>query len=148
MLSGNPMDVPREHNIQLTIPSILGYERIVKDVASGISEDMEFPEDRTAKLRMAVGEACANAIEHGNREDPTLSVRITFTRYPSRLEIEVLDQGSGLKEKPKLPDADAKFAGTESPRGWGVFLMERTVDEVSFGPGPEGGHVTRLVVHL
>ena len=142
------MERHSEHTVELTIPSILGYESIVKDVASGISRDMGFSEERTARLRTGVGEACANAIEHGNREDPTLPVRITFTRYPSRLEIEILDQGGGLKEKPKLPDADAKFAGTESPRGWGVFMMERTVDEVSFGPGAEGGHVTRLVVHL
>ena len=142
------MEPHDEHTVELTIPSILGYERIVKDVASGISEEMDFSEDRTAKLRTAVGEACANAIEHGNHQDPSLPVRITFTRSPSRLEIEVLDQGSGLKEEPKLPDAEAKFAGTESPRGWGVFLMRRTVDELSFGPGPEGGHVTRLVVRL
>ena len=58
--------------------------------------------------------------------------------HASRLEIDILDQGSSLKAKPKPPDVDAKLAGTESPRGWGIPLMERTVDEVGFAPGSEG----------
>jgi anti-sigma regulatory factor (Ser/Thr protein kinase) len=29
------------------------------------------------------------------------------------------------------PDIEAKLAGEQAPRGWGLFLVERMVDEVT-----------------
>jgi anti-sigma regulatory factor (Ser/Thr protein kinase) len=32
---------------------------------------------------------------------------------------------------PETPDLDAKLIGRQSPRGWGLFLIEHMVDQVS-----------------
>ncbi len=136
----------RGHRVAISIPSILGYEEIVTAVASGLAEQIDFPEERIPKLRSAVSEACANAIEHGNKQDPSVPVNVTYD--PSRLQIDLIDQGPGLKEMPKKPDRAAQLARKESPRGWGIFLIKHMVDELSFAPGADGGHVTRLIFHL
>ena len=45
-----------------------------------------------------------------------------------------------------MPDLDAKLAGLQSPRGWGLFLMRELVDEVRTRDSA-GGHTVELVVH-
>jgi anti-sigma regulatory factor (Ser/Thr protein kinase) len=46
------------------------------------------------------------------------------------------------------PDIEAKIAGREPPRGWGVFLIRNLVDEVQFDAKAGGGHEIRMVIHL
>ena len=45
--------------------------------------------------------------------------------------MRVTDQG-GEKPIPDAvtPDIEAKLAGEQTPRGWGLFLIEQMVDEV------------------
>ncbi len=38
--------------------------------------------------------------------------------------------GSQARPNPISPDLEAKLAGLQSPRGWGLFLMEHLVDEM------------------
>jgi anti-sigma regulatory factor (Ser/Thr protein kinase) len=46
----------------------------------------------------------------------------------------------------EVPDLDAKLAGFQSPRGWGLFLMRELVDEVRTRDSA-GGHTVELVLH-
>jgi hypothetical protein len=45
------------------------------------------------------------------------------------------------------PDLEAKLAGLQSPRGWGLFLMRNLVDEVSI-TGDGHHHIIELIMHL
>jgi anti-sigma regulatory factor (Ser/Thr protein kinase) len=46
--------------------------------------------------------------------------------------VRVSDQGSGPPaQKPQAPDLEAKIAGRQSPRGWGLFLIEEMVDQTN-----------------
>jgi anti-sigma regulatory factor (Ser/Thr protein kinase) len=49
-------------------------------------------------------------------------------------------------EEAEVPDLDAKLAGAQSPRGWGLFLMRELVDEVRTRDSV-GGHTVELVLH-
>jgi anti-sigma regulatory factor (Ser/Thr protein kinase) len=56
---------------------------------------------------------------------------VTVLASPERLVVRVADHGGGpALPRPELPDLDAKLAGEQSPRGWGLFLIERMVDEL------------------
>ena len=44
-------------------------------------------------------------------------------------------------------DLEAKLAGEQTPRGWGLFLIRNMVDELHVG-GPEDRHAIELVVRL
>jgi len=45
------------------------------------------------------------------------------------------------------PNIDAKLAGLQSPRGWGLFLIEKMVDQVEVLDTPNG-HTVELTVNL
>jgi anti-sigma regulatory factor (Ser/Thr protein kinase) len=70
-----------------------------------------------------------NAIEHGNQGDPELPMAITVLADNERILVRIRDQGGGRPiPDAVLPNLEAKLAGDQSPRGWGLFLIEKMVD--------------------
>ena len=70
-----------------------------------------------------------NAIEHGNKGDPDLPVFISVLADNEKILIRIRDQGGGRTiPDPVTPNLEAKLAGEQSPRGWGLFLIEKMVD--------------------
>jgi anti-sigma regulatory factor (Ser/Thr protein kinase) len=89
---------------------------------------------RLERLKTAVSETAMNAIEYGSVGDPGVPVRIRVERRPTSLQVRIADAGLGgavpdLAEA-ELPDLDAKLAGIQKPRGWGLFLIQQMVDRV------------------
>ena len=105
-------------------------------------------EARLDRLKTAVGEATMNAMEHGNeyRADRPVSIRVLGSA--DSLRVQVSDLG-GVIELPERedPDIEAKLAGRQKPRGWGLFLIEQMVDEARV-TGDEGRRTLELVVRL
>jgi len=136
-----------DKNIELHIPSVMGYEKIAMECAASMAKKMGFTEDRIEDLKTAVAEACLNAIEHGNKLDTSTKVGITLTVEESRLQVSVRDEGKGIGKIP-TPNIERKIEGGDKPRGWGIFLIKSLVNEVTFEPSPEGGNVTKMVIYL
>jgi anti-sigma regulatory factor (Ser/Thr protein kinase) len=86
---------------------------------------------RMERLKTAVAEAVMNAMEHGNHFIEDLLVDIEVWVDDQRLYVLVSDHG-GSQAIPTHtePDLEAKLAGIQSPRGWGLFLIENMVDEL------------------
>jgi serine/threonine-protein kinase RsbW len=155
-----PMDKPRmdeaqtgEHrsNIELRLPSRLGFEKVAMGTAASVAHLMGFAEDRIQDLKTAVAEACINAMEHGNKLDEKLCVGVILSVGPETLEVKVLDTGEGPKG-PKghaaAPNIDRKMQEEEEARGMGMFLIEALVDEVEWVSSPPSGSYARMVIHL
>jgi serine phosphatase RsbU (regulator of sigma subunit)/anti-sigma regulatory factor (Ser/Thr protein kinase) len=103
---------------------------------------------RLERLKTAVGEATMNAMEHGSayRADRPVSIRVL--RAPDRLRVQITDLGGATELQPAAaPDLEAKLAGEQTPRGWGLFLIEKMVDEANV-TGHGGRRTLELVVHL
>ena len=49
--------------------------------------------------------------------------------------------------EPEEPDLEAKLAGLQSPRGWGLFLIKNMVDEMNVTK-EENRHKVELVMNL
>jgi serine/threonine-protein kinase RsbW len=133
--------------VELRIPSVLGFEKIAMDFAASVARTMQFPNERIDDLKTAVAEACINAIEHGNKLDASTKVGVTLRIDGSKLQVDVQDEGTGI-EQVETPNIDEKIKGTEKARGWGVFLIESLMDEVTFESKPGGGNVVKMVIHL
>lgn len=134
--------------VELRLPSKLGFEKVAMQTASGVARLMGFPDDRIEDLKTAVAEACINAIEHGNRFDERLSIGIILSMEDGKLEVKILDSGSGLHKKMNRPDIDRKMHGEEQARGMGMFLMQALVDEAEWTQTPHGGNCVRLMIRL
>jgi anti-sigma regulatory factor (Ser/Thr protein kinase) len=114
-----------------TLPSAPGNERLAVEQVAAAVQELALPAARLERLKSAVGEAVANAIEHGNQSRPQLPVKLTVLVSATALCVRVSDQGGGLPHaETAVPDLDAKLAGRQTPRGWGVFLIKNLVDDV------------------
>ncbi len=113
------------------VPSVEGNERMAIDKVSALLAE-HLTQVRLDRLKTAVGETVMNAIEHGNRFDPSVNAEVRILASESRVVVRVADFG-GAQELPEAvtPDLEAKIAGEQSPRGWGLFLIEKMVDEVN-----------------
>ncbi len=132
-------------SVEIYLPSILGYEKIARNAAAAIAQEMGFSDDRIDDLQTAVAEACMNAIEHGNRSERSAKVTVLLTAAESgELEVKVTDEGHT-----PLPD-ELPQAGRlgEDNRGWGMFFIEQLMDKVEFSRLPEGGNSVRMVIYL
>ena len=136
-----------DNKVELHIPSVMGYEKIAMECAASMAKKMGFTEDRIEDLKTAVAEACLNAIEHGNKMDTSTKVGITLTVEESKLQVLVKDQGKGL-DKVTVPNIENKIEGKDQPRGWGIFLIKRLMNEVTFESSPEGGNITKMIIYL
>ncbi|AGB24438.1 serine phosphatase RsbU, regulator of sigma subunit [Mycobacterium sp. JS623] len=89
--------------------------------------------DQSMDVLIAVGEAVANAIEHGHRDNPGGIISVGGTAMVDRVQLTVTDSGSW---KPPQPARD-------STRGRGIALMRALMQEVAIDPGVAG-----TTVHL
>ena len=143
------MSKMKSTNVEVRLPSQLGYEKVAMSTAAAVAKLMGFREDRVEDLKTAVAEACINAIEHGNRLNESLSVGVVLSAGADALEVKVIDDGKGLKGLPPKPDIDRKIHGEEDPRGMGMFLIQALVDEAEWVKGSNGkSSYVRLVIRL
>jgi anti-sigma regulatory factor (Ser/Thr protein kinase) len=84
-----------------------------------------------ARLQTAVAEATMNAIEHGNQFNPHLRVAIQVLQTSRKLIVRITDHGGGRPVPDAVPpNLEAKLEGLQSPRGWGLFLIQNMVDQM------------------
>jgi serine/threonine-protein kinase RsbW len=146
-----PAGGKRYREVELRIPSELGWERTAVDLAAAVARIMGFPSDRIDDIRTAVSEATLNAIEHGNALDKDQNVTVVLVPEDEKLEIKVRDRSTAPFARDKAgapaPILAEKIAGLSSARGWGLFLIESLVDEVEYSYTGVG-NLVRMVVHL
>lgn len=112
-----------------------GNERVaLARVADAVAE-LPLTGRRLEGLKTAVAEATMNAIEHGNGNRSEVPVLVRVTTAAGAVQVAITDQGGVAAEaaasSPVLPDLDAKLAGLQSPRGWGLFLIKSMVDDMT-----------------
>jgi serine phosphatase RsbU (regulator of sigma subunit)/anti-sigma regulatory factor (Ser/Thr protein kinase) len=130
------------------LPSAPGNERQAIERVESAVADLGLDSARLERLKTAVAEATMNAMEHGNeyRADRPVSIRVIHT--PDRLSVHVTDRGDrGVLPAVEEPDLEAKLEGRQKPRGWGLLLIEKMVDETRVTS--EGGNRSlELVMRL
>jgi serine phosphatase RsbU (regulator of sigma subunit)/anti-sigma regulatory factor (Ser/Thr protein kinase) len=125
-----------------------GNEREAMTRIEGAVAGLGLESARLERLKTAVAEATMNAMEHGNeyRADRPVSIRVIHT--PEQLSVHVTDRGdAGELPEPEKPDLEAKLEGRQTPRGWGLLLIEKMVDEARV-TSEEGRRTIELILRL
>ena len=125
-----------------------GNERLAIDQVAEAVAGLGLDGPRLERLKTAVGEATMNAIEHGNGNRPELPVVVSVVADDTDVTVRITDQG-GERVLPEVetPDLEAKLAGLQTPRGWGLFLIQNMVDRLETTVD-QHHHTIELTMHL
>ena len=130
------------------VPAAPGNERLAMQHIDEFARAWPLSAKRREQLATAVAEATMNAMEHGNGYGaaPVTLQALTSSRA---LAVRISDEGAGGTALPgvAVPDLDAKLTGAQSPRGWGLFLIQQMVDRLRVLEGTER-HTVELLMYF
>lgn len=113
----------------------------VREEVARMLEPLSFPESSLFDIKVALGEALANAVRHGSPGDGEPMISVGVSAYSDRVVIEVGDSGSGFDGTPR--ESDDLYA----PNGRGIMFMRKLTDRVEFDRSDLGGTLVRLTKH-
>jgi serine/threonine-protein kinase RsbW len=99
-------------------------------------------DDARYRVDLAVREALANAIKHGNAENPSKQVHVDLAVEDDHLLIRIEDEGAGFDPGRVANPLDPE--NILNPNGRGILFMKRFMDEIQYGSGPGGGTMVTL----
>lgn len=126
--------------VTLALPMVPDMEIEASKTATAIAESMRMTPDRIDEVRMAVVEACINALEHSRATDREIYVtfQVLGDKDPEMLRITVRDTGVGFSPGDiEEPSMDSKIKAVRK-RGWGLKIIRGLMDEVEIHSGSEG----------
>jgi serine/threonine-protein kinase RsbW len=134
-------------SVHLTFPASPEYLILARLALSGIARTYPVDEATLADLKLAVTEACGNAVRHAYPEAEG-SVSVRYTVDGDVLEIAVEDRGAGLRLVPLVEDGDGGPQGLPEG-GMGMAIIRAIVDDVDVSDGPDGiGTVVTMAKRL
>lgn len=133
---------PEPPSVHLAIESRLENIDLVQVVVEESLQRLELDQEAAQFVGLAVREAVANAIRHGNQEDPQKRVEIDFRVEAGEVVIAVQDEGEGF-DPTQVPDPLAE-ENLLRPNGRGLLFMRNFMDSIECSARPEGGTVVTL----
>ena len=134
--------------LALEVPASAEYIAIARLVVSSLATSRrDLADERIDDLKLAVSEACTNAIEAHRAADSDERVRIEVRENNDKFEVTIEDRGQGfdpatLPLHPPVTDPDR----LNFERGLGIPLIRTLVDLVEFVPSAKGTAV-RLTLY-
>lgn len=124
--------------IHLTLLSDIKYLEVVQSVSDSFSSLAGLDGEDAYWVGLSIREAVTNAIMHGNKDDSSVPVKLSFRQASDKLIVTVKDQGEGVDES-KIPDP-LNPDNLLKPGGRGIFLVKSFMDNVFFNTPEEGGN--------
>jgi len=140
------MSAPLDRDtIEITSPCEPRFLSVVRLTVAGMAARAGLGVAEVDDVKVAVSEACTNAMEHAyppaeGKACPVIRVRMTAREGELRVEVE--DEGGGFDPK-RLPKVDLEQRVQEEG-GLGVYLMHQLMDEVKIESAPGSG--TRIIM--
>lgn len=133
-------------SVHLELSSNHELTDLVQAVSDELAGMLGFSDDEGHWIGMAIREAVNNAIKHGNRQDPSKKVSVTFHYDVNELTVSVRDEGDGFDVRsvpdPLLPENLLRTSGR------GVFYIRSFMDSVEFSDTSGKGTEVRMVKRL
>ena len=131
-----------EKEIKFSISSKIEAIDEAVQKATGFASEAGFADDAIFGIDMAVREALANAVKHGNKLDASKAVEITLLSDGEVLEILIRDFGEGF-DVAEVPDP-TNPENLLKASGRGILFMHNFVDKVEWEPANGGGTIVKM----
>ncbi|RAP34498.1 hypothetical protein DID77_00975 [Candidatus Marinamargulisbacteria bacterium SCGC AG-439-L15] len=121
--------------VEISIPPEPDYVGVIRLAVSGIATRMNFSIEEIEDIKIAVSEACTNAVQYAYEKTSDKNrVHVKCILHDKQLEIQVSDTGKGFDvkavETPAIADVDTK---SERPNlGLGITFIKSLMDQADF----------------
>jgi serine/threonine-protein kinase RsbW len=138
-----------ERTFSLKVPSSTENLAMIRDFVSNIGAQVGFTEGETARLALAVDEACANVIEHAyGGSDTTHDVTVRAIIDDDTLRFEIIDTGRGFDPSSLEPQRVEELIRQRKSGGLGLRLIRTIMDDVQYRIVPGEKNELRMVKKL
>ena len=127
--------------VEIKIPRRAEFVRVARMAACALASQLEFTYDIIKDIELAVGEACANAVEHVS-DDAGDEIVVRFSIDSTQLVVEVFDRGQGFDPERAAQDSVENW---DDPGGLGLVVIREVMDELVVDCDPESGTCVRMV---
>jgi serine/threonine-protein kinase RsbW len=124
------MTLKKNKDFAITIPSSSAYLEKVDKLCTKVVKQTGLSEDQGNNVAIAVTELVNNAIHHGNKNDESKKVFISFSINRNYLQARIKDEGCGFKPDEIGNPLDPENLMKESGRG--IFLIKKLMDSMEF----------------
>lgn len=130
----------------MTLSSRFENIEMAQHLCGKLLEGREVSDETRHWILMALREALANAIKHGNLQNAAKRVDVEMEVVADTLQIRIRDEGSGFEPQdvadPLAPENRLKTSGR------GIFYMKTFMDDVRFRRTDRGGMELTLTKNL
>ena len=110
--------------------------------------EIGFSENELSRIKIAVYEACLNAIQHTRKLNPGEKVSIEVESRPRTLLVNVYDRGFGFNPEKTRDFNVTEAASHRKTGGMGLHIIRRAMDEVDYKIDNLNGNKLVMVKHL
>lgn len=126
--------------IKMEISANPDFVSIIRLTTSGIANKIGFSIDDIEDIKVAVSEACTNAIKYSGDK----KVCITYTILENGLDIEIKDSGKGYDvESIAIPDLTQP-----KENGLGLFIIQTLMDDIKIESKDNEGTIIKMTKYL
>lgn len=123
--------------VELRLPCKAEWVALARLSVAAVASRLHFSIDEIEDIKLAVAEACTNAIQHAH---DSAFIEIKCEALTDGLRINVRDYGRGTRPE----TIRSRNIEDERVGGLGVFLIRSLMDDVTYDVHPENG--TQLVM--
>jgi serine/threonine-protein kinase RsbW len=137
--------------VRVSFPAKPDYLLLARLALAGVARSLPVGPELLADLKLAVTEACGNAVRHAYHAGEG-SVDLAFVLADDRLEMIVEDEGAGIGlpvEDLIAETPEAALSDDAATGGMGLAIIRAIVDELDVHGGPSGrGTVVHMTKYL
>ncbi|MBU5676285.1 ATP-binding protein [Alkaliphilus sp. MSJ-5] len=138
------MDQIQMDEIKLSVPSKPEYVGVIRLTLAAIASRIGFDIEKIEDMKVAVAEACTNAIIHGCHCKQGSNFNIDFVSTGEKLTISVYDDGEGCQlDNIEEPDLSKPKEG-----GLGIFIIKSLMDDVEIESEKGKGMMIKMIKYL
>jgi serine/threonine-protein kinase RsbW len=144
LLEVMPLNGPR--TFELSVPSRLEEMAAVHTLVEEAIKEFQLSEDLAHWIELTVSESMINAIQHGNKCDPSKKASLKISSDGSCIEVIVEDQGKGFELTDVADPTDVE--NLLKPSGRGILIIRSFMDEVDLSKCEGGGCRLRMLKRI
>ena len=112
------------------------------------AEKMGFSANEVSRIKIAVYEACLNAVQHTNKSGIDDSMTVEVERMSDVMQINVHDHGRGFRVDNTQDYDVTEAASHRKTGGMGLHIIRKAMDKIEYQMDPIKGNKLVMIKHL